>query len=363
MDDAYLLEVDDLKVYYPAKGGKGKVIHAVDGVSFRLRAGESIGLAGESGSGKTTTAKALVKLIEPTAGTIRFEGRNITHVRGRELKQLRARVQMVFQDPYESLNPRYSAAMTLEEPLAIHGVKDRRERRKRAREVLDTVGLRPAEEYLTRFPHEMSGGQRQRLAIARAMVLQPKLLVADEPVSMLDVSIRAGILNLLDRLIRDHGMAGVFISHDLSLIRYVCDRTAIMYLGRIVEIGPTERVIRSPKHPYTQALLEAVPDPLAVGRPLGTPLEGEAPSPIDLPTGCRFWPRCKLATDRCRVEPPRPIEVEPGHLVECHLYEEGGAGRVTHTAATLDLEASAGTGTGDPGPGIESPTTAGRVNS
>ncbi len=327
--DQYIIEVSNLKKHFSLSKGlissivyrrETKVVRAVDGLSFKIREGETIGLAGESGCGKTTTAKVMVRLYEPSEGEVRFNGENIAHLQGRALRRFRRKAQMIFQDPYESLNPRFTVAMTVEEPLVIHGLRNAEERHARVYEALSVAGLRPVEQFFDRYPHEMSGGQRQRVAIARALVLKPKFIVADEPVSMLDVSIRAGVLNLLRLLTVDMGLASLYISHDLSLIRYICDRTAIMYLGRIVEIGPTERVIHAPQHPYTKVLIDAVPVPDPDARRSEPNISGEVPSPIDLPPGCRFHPRCREVVDRCREEPPPVVEVGPNHFVECHRF-------------------------------------------
>lgn len=327
--DEKIIAVRNLKKYFPlSKGliasllqrGETKFVRAVDGVSFEIGEGETIGLAGESGCGKTTTAKIMVRLLEPSEGEILFRGQNIAHLKGAELKQFRRSAQLIFQDPYESLNPRYTVGMTVEEPLFIHGVLDAEERQERLYEALYIAGLRPPDDYIERYPHEMSGGQRQRVAIARALVLKPKFVVADEPVSMLDVSIRAGVLNLLRQLTIEMGLASLYISHDLSLIRYICDRIAVMYLGRIVEIGPTERVIRNPQHPYTQILLKAVPVPDPDHKRSAPEITGEIPSPIDLPAGCRFHPRCPKAMPVCGEDPPPTIEVGAEQAVACHLY-------------------------------------------
>lgn len=306
-----LLEVDKLQKHFPIEQGfldslrgrnKERKVNAVDGVSFDLREGEILGLAGESGSGKTTTGEMLVRLLDVTAGEIRFEGADIARLAGRELKQFRRRAQMIFQDPYQTLNPRFTIFDIVGEPLIIHRLAEGEQLRKRVVETLERAGLKPAEVYAERFPHELSGGQRQRVAIARAIVLEPRFIVADEPVSMLDVSIRAGVLNLMHRFRNELGISFVYVSHDLPTIRYVADRTAIMYLGEIVEVGPTEQVVKERKHPYTQLLLEASPEPdPTVVKPL---LEsaGEIPSAVEPPNGCHFHTRCPQAMSHCGWE-------------------------------------------------------------
>ncbi|HET8560937.1 MAG TPA: ABC transporter ATP-binding protein [Marmoricola sp.] len=334
-----LLEVRDLVTLYPVRrplgdtfrGRPRRFAHAVDGISFDLQAGQMLALVGESGCGKTTTAQSLLRMVEPTSGTIRLEGRDITHLSQRGLRPLRRTMQMVYQDPYESLDPRFRARQTIEEPMLVHGIgSSRAERRALVEDLLGRVGLTPPELYVDRYPHQMSGGQRQRLAIAASLVLNPRLLVTDEPVSMLDVSVRAGVLDLLDGLRRESTMGVLMITHDLSTAAHFADDIAVMYLGRIVERGPAREVVRNPRHPYTQALLSVVParDP----RRRTTPhiLKGEAPDPVNVPSGCRFAPRCPFVTDACRAQDPRLEDVRgiPGHEVACIRAEElAAAGR------------------------------------
>jgi oligopeptide/dipeptide ABC transporter ATP-binding protein len=328
--DAPLLEVEGLVVRYPVHRGlmgalarrpKG-FVHAVDGVSFSLRRGEMLALVGESGCGKTTTAQSVLRLLPQDAGSVRFRGQDITHLAGRSLRGLRRSMQLIYQDPYESLDPRFTVRRTVEEPLVIHRLGGSRdERRRRVVDALSRAELSPPELYLERYPHELSGGQRQRVAIAASLVLEPELLIADEPVSMLDVSVRAGVLSLLDGL-RGAGLGILMITHDLSTAAHFADRIAVMYLGRIVEEGPAREVVRNPLHPYTKALLSVVPkrDP----RHRSTPqiLQGETPNPIHIPTGCRFHPRCPVAQPECSTVDPRlhPAEGgDPDHRAACVL--------------------------------------------
>jgi peptide/nickel transport system ATP-binding protein len=300
----------------------GHAIRALDGVSFRLARGRVLGVAGESGSGKSTLANLLVGLERPTGGVIRIGDRDLAHLRGGDLLAFRRQVQMVFQDPFASLNPRFTVRRTVEEPLVIHGIGDRASRRVRAREALEEADLRPAELFLDRFPHQLSGGQRQRAAIARAIVLRPSVLVADEPVSMLDVSVRAGILRLLRGLVERLSMSLVFITHDLSLIGQMCDDLAIMYQGRIVELGRALDVLAQPLHPYTRALIAAVPVPDPTQRPAEDAAALlEATAPTGIVHGCRFAPRCAHAVERCRTDDPRLRVVEPAHEAACHEIE------------------------------------------
>ncbi len=326
-----LLEVENLKTYYPlrlgltqrATGARRVWVHAVDGVSFSLARGEMLALVGESGCGKTSTAQTILRMIEPTSGTIRLNGTDITGLSQQQMRPLRRQLQMIYQDPYESLDPRFRVQAAVEEPMLVHGIgKSRAARRDLAIAALERAGLSPAEQYLGRFPHELSGGQRQRVTIAAALVLGPDLLLADEPVSMLDVSVRAGVLSLLDGLRRDGDLGILMITHDLSTAAHFADRIAVMYLGRIVEQGPAKSVVRNPQHPYTKALLSVVPKRDPRERSAPQILQGETPNPVDVPEGCRFQPRCPVAVDACLREDPalRAIAgTAPGHQAACIL--------------------------------------------
>jgi oligopeptide/dipeptide ABC transporter ATP-binding protein len=315
-----LLSVRDLSRHFRLAGpwGKGPWLKAVDGVSFDLMAGETLGLVGESGCGKSTLGRLILALMPPTRGEVRFAGENLAGLSARRLKPLRRQMQIIFQDPYSSLNPRMTVGRILEEPFVIHGLGDAGQRRQWARELLEEVGL--GAEHLERYPHEFSGGQRQRIGIARALALKPRLMVADEPVSALDVSIQAQILNLLAELQARHGLTYLFISHDLSVISQISDRIAVMYLGRLMELGPRQAFAQTGLHPYTQALLRAVPLADPARRFAPPALKGDPPSPVNLPGGCPFNPRCPEAQlPRCQAETPQFRQIAAGHFVACHF--------------------------------------------
>jgi oligopeptide/dipeptide ABC transporter ATP-binding protein len=322
------LEVVDLVKHFPVRGvGARGVVHAVDGVSFAIAPGEMLGLVGESGSGKSTVANCVIRLLEPTSGTIKLRGRDITHLSRRALRPLRRDMHMVFQDPYSSLDPRMTCGQIVGEPLDVQGLQRGRELDRAVESLFDRVGLRT--ELRHRYPHELSGGQRQRVGLARALSVSPKLLIADEPVSALDVSVQASILNLLGDLQQEFGFSCLFITHDLATVEYLCDRVAVMYLGEIVELAPTRELFASPAHPYTQALLSAavVPDPVVQRARTRVVLEGDIPSPLDPPSGCRFRTRCPLEPQSAplshELSPPL-VEIGAGHSVACHLASRRG---------------------------------------
>jgi oligopeptide transport system ATP-binding protein len=317
-----LLEARDLVKHFTVRStafrGGGEVVHAVDGVSLDVRSGETLGVVGESGCGKSTLGRLLVRLHEPTSGSVHFNGSDITTLSRRRLRPYRREMQMIFQDPYASLNPRKRVGQILGDPFEIHGGLSREKTRLRVRELLETVGLSP--DHVNRYPHEFSGGQRQRIGVARALALNPKLIVADEPVSALDVSIQAQVINLLDDLQSEYDLTYVFIAHDLGVVHHVSDRIAVMYLGVVVEVGPSDELFLAPVHPYTEALLSAIP---AIEGEEEVPrerivLEGEVPSPVAPPSGCRFHTRCRYATDICKIERPPLVDHGGGRFAACH---------------------------------------------
>ena len=319
--DEVLLEVRDLKKWLPITGGiLSRVVanvQAVDGVSFDILKGETLGLVGESGCGKTTTGRLILRLIEPTSGSVKFEGTDVLALRGEDMRRLRRQMQIIFQDPYASLNPRMTIGDIIGEPLEIHGVARGKEKEKRVSQLLERVGLRPA--HARRFPHEFSGGQRQRIGIARALALNPKLIICDEPVSALDVSIQSQVLNLLKELQAEFGLTYLFIAHGLHVVKHVSDRVGVMYLGKIVEIADSKALFESPQHPYTEALLSAIPVPDPTAKRERIVLEGDVPSPVHPPTGCRFNTRCPYVMDVCRQVEPLLTDLGNGHMVACHL--------------------------------------------
>jgi oligopeptide/dipeptide ABC transporter ATP-binding protein len=320
-DAAPVLEVKDLKKHFPVKKGLLRrtvgQVYAVDGITFSINQGETLGLVGESGCGKTTAGRAVLRLIEPTSGSVKVEGKEITGLNKVDMRPYRREMQIVFQDPFSSLNPRMTAGDIVGEPLQVHGVSGRKDRRERVAALFERVGLRAAQ--MANFPHQFSGGQRQRIGIARALALGPKLIVGDEPVSALDVSIQAQVINLLQDLQRERRLSYLFISHNLAVVEHISHRIAVMYLGRIVEYADTRSIFTRAQHPYTEALLSAVPVPDPAVKRKKRVLQGDVPSPVNPPAGCHFHTRCPYAEARCKVEPPLLREIAPGHHVACHL--------------------------------------------
>ena len=322
-----LLKVEHLSKEFPAESGmfakrfSKRVVSAVNDISFEIYPGETFGLVGESGCGKSTTGRTIMRLTKPTAGKVFFQGKDVAEMSKHEIKDMRREMQFIFQDPYASLNPRMTIGEIVSEPMTIHGVGTKEERIERVRELLDVVGLNP--EHINRYPHEFSGGQRQRVGIARAFALKPKLIICDEPVSALDVSIRSQVLNLMKKLQRERNLSYMFISHDLSVIRFISDRVGVMYLGKLVELAPVKELYSTPRHPYTRALLSAIPIPDPTVSRERILLQGDLPNPKNPPAGCRFHTRCPFAADECRASEPALTEVAPGCRVACHRAVRG----------------------------------------